>query len=175
MWPNKLSVAVLLAGFTSIGLVSALDVGETSNHQDMLLPFGNAYEEFRKEGCLSITRKKLSPVTQYKVDIDTIVITGQVVRITCKRPDPAPTEVVEAVAIEVSWSAPTERENGDNLPPDQISHYEIHIDDKTYTSENSPWRIDIVPGIYYISMLAIDTDGLRSALTNPVQVTAIGE
>jgi len=168
---DKLMIMLALA----LPVLMGLGVGETSNHQDMLLPFGNAYEEFRKDGCVSITRKKLSPVTQYKADIDTVIISGQVVRITCKRPDPAPSEVVDAVEVEVSWSRPEVRENGDILTPGEISHYEVHLYNdagglEVFTAESSPWRRDLIPGIYRVRLACVDTGSVRSELTDAVQI-----
>ena len=58
-------------------LLMGLGVGETSNHNEELKPALDAYEDFRKEGCVSITRKKLAPVTKHRPDIDTIEVWGK--------------------------------------------------------------------------------------------------
>ena len=156
-------------------LLLALGVGETSNHNEELKPALDAYEDFRKEGCVSVTRKKLSPVTKHRPDIDTIEVWGQRVQIKCKRPVSGDTEAPVVVSVQVSWVAPTKRENLDDLLPEQISHYELYLNEALHIAQNSPFQIELIPGSYTVSMLAVDTDGLKSDRTSSVEFEIKGE
>lgn len=90
-----------------------------------------------------------------------------------------PTEVLRQ--LEVSWTAPTTRENGSALPQDEIGGYEIYaykdgaltdpivyrIEDKTATSYHID---DLAPADYRFALRIFDTDGLFSDPTPFVDV-----
>lgn len=153
-------------------LLLALGVGETSRHNDILLPYDEAVERCHKQG---MDWERVQPkVTQSRETEDKTVLT-KVVIVTCKRPVIDDTEAPATVSVQVSWSAPEFRENGDALALNEIGYYEIHLNGEIHTAQDSPWRIDLVPGSYSVSMLVYAVDGLRSDMTSSVEFEVKGE
>lgn len=151
-----------------IPLLMGLDVGETSNHNDMLKPSLDAYEDFRKEGdCLSITRKRLSLVRQHKVDRDTVEVWGQGIRITCKRAEPVAGEPAGVVMVEFSWPPSLTRQNGDPL---YCVKYRSIIGEHDTVTPGPSVVLAMAPGEYEIKYQAIDCEGLESGFIDPVAV-----
>jgi len=83
----------------------------------------------------------------------------------------------------ISWSAPTKRENGFELLQSEIVQYVIYFgtQSKVYTDSititgksnivlpTSVFVDNLEPGIvYYFSGITVDSNGLRSALSNEV-------
>lgn len=74
--------------------------------------------------------------------------------------------------VNVSWEAPTTRENGDNLPYNEIQSYELQYwqkDSDTATSitihDRTILEFDVTglyPTAYYFRIAAIDNDNLKS-------------
>lgn len=99
---------------------------------------------------------------------------------------PPPTPVVTPPppvigSAKLSWSIPTQRENGDALALNEISSYEIYV-----TAENAGTsrtiRVDnrnqtqftldqLSEDTYYFSMVTIDTEGMYSELSQVVSKT----
>lgn len=83
--------------------------------------------------------------------------------------------------ITLSWTPPSTRANGDALELSEIDGYEIYYfmdgspDGEGETNAiNSPniteFAIDdLVPGVYYFSIAAIDTDGLVSEMSEAIE------
>lgn len=83
--------------------------------------------------------------------------------------------------LTLSWTAPTERQNGDSLTLSDIDRYALYVGTASGdydapieipdTGENT-YALDFLePGTYYIAMKAADTDGLWSTYSEEVQVT----
>ena len=84
--------------------------------------------------------------------------------------------------ISLTWSIPTTRENGDLLPVTEISGYEIlakYPDGETQTipvlggavkSHSMP--LTHGSGVYDFAIRSIDTDSIKSALSDNVTMTA---
>lgn len=96
--------------------------------------------------------------------------------------------VAPAMALEISWAPPTEREDGKALDPaTEIAHYDLYCGGPDGDYSMSSYEIpgtetdgqhvapisDILPdyGEYSCVMTATDTDGLESAYSQPVTVT----
>ena len=153
-------------------LMLALNVGEESLHNDIIIPYNEAADRCHKQGLDWV---RVQPkVTQRRETEDKTVLT-KVVEVHCKRPESANTEAPVVVSVQVSWKAPEFRENGKALTLEEIDYYELHINGEIHTAQGSPWRIDLVPGSYIVSMLAVDTGQLRSDMTEPVEFTVEGE
>jgi len=90
----------------------------------------------------------------------TLIEPGSSIEIQCSAP--------VGVAVELSWPLP-------EYQPNQISHYEVIINDQAYSTEHYPWRGDLIPGVYIVSSAAVDTSGRRSELTAQSVITVIGE
>lgn len=79
--------------------------------------------------------------------------------------------------ITVSWSMPTERENGDPLPLAEIAGYELFNDcqENPVTivgGENTSFTLAItLPFSCSFAVLTVDTDGLRSVSSESITVT----
>lgn len=84
----------------------------------------------------------------------------------------------KAYRANITWSIPTTRINGTALPIGELKGYEVYW---TRTSDNAKGTIKIssntktnavfdayTPGTYYFAMSAIDTSGLKSALSTMV-------
>ncbi len=92
-------------------------------------------------------------------------------------PTPAPTVVGNA---QLSWTAPTKRENGDSLQRSELSHYEVYYtsesgkSDTIKVSDTSRTALtvnDLEGDTYYFAMAAVDKDGIFSELSNEVPKT----
>ncbi len=92
-------------------------------------------------------------------------------------PTPAPTVVGNA---QLSWTAPTERENGDSLIRSELSHYEVYYtsesgkSDTIRVSDTASTALtvsDLEGDTYYFAMAAVDKDGIFSELSNEVPKT----
>ncbi len=153
-------------------LLMGLGVNETSQHNDIIIPYNEAVDRCHKQG---LDWERVQPkVTQWRETEDKTVLVKEV-QITCKRPVSGDTEAPETVSVEVSWFAPEFRENGDVLTLEEIDFYEILVNGRTYTAETSPWRVDLVPGIYRVQLACVDTGQLRSDMTSSVEFEVIGE
>ena len=99
--------------------------------------------------------------------------------VTPATPEPEPEPVAQVlIGVRLTWSPPDARENGTALDPYEISHYEIYVYDQQGELETfavdgglTEWEQDMAPGVYQISMLAVDSEGLRSDLTLAVETT----
>ncbi len=94
-------------------------------------------------------------------------------------PEPAPAPTVVGSA-QLSWTAPTKRENGDSLPRAELSHYEVYYTSESGKSDtikvSDPARTaltvnDLEGDTYYFAMAAVDKDGIFSELSNEVPKT----
>jgi predicted phage tail protein len=84
---------------------------------------------------------------------------------------------------ELSWSAPTTRENGQALAVSDLSGYEIYYttDDPKVTGtvkvsggSSSSYTIqNLAPGTYHFAMAAVDASGLKSKLSPVVDYTLV--
>lgn len=92
--------------------------------------------------------------------------------------------VVAAVSTrsaQLTWSAPTTRENGSKLTSSEIAGYEIYIATSTagpFTSvmttgagETSALITELAPGTYYFGVTALDTYGLESDMSELFRLT----
>lgn len=93
--------------------------------------------------------------------------------------EPPPTHEVK-----LSWQAPATRENGDPLLPTEIAGFEIYFYEESCNSScESILTVDkdifskaltlAEPGTWHFAIAVIDTQGLKSDLSNPVSV-AVG-
>jgi len=86
----------------------------------------------------------------------TLIEPGSSIEIHCSAP--------VGVSVELSWPLPESQ-------PNEISHYEVIINDQTHTTEHYPWVGDLIPGVYIVSSAAVDVRGLRSELTAQSVIT----
>ena len=84
--------------------------------------------------------------------------------------------VVQAADIELTWNAPTTREDGAALSPSDIAGYEIHAKYPNGTTTiievpatETSYSVAIsTSGRYAFTILTVDTDSLRSAPSGEV-------
>jgi len=77
-------------------------------------------------------------------------------------------------SINVSWSHPTSRENGDILTPDQIAGYELDINGTIYAiaPELTEHRLNgLTGGLKVLRIRTIDKDGLESEWSDELTIT----
>lgn len=100
-------------------------------------------------------------------------------------PPPPPSEGAsnEAASVDLSWTPPTARENGEPLPMSEIHSYEIYFyadgsDDedgeiiRVEDGSRTNYTVEVPgPGTYHFAMVAVDTNGLPSDTSNHVSVT----
>lgn len=56
--------------------------------------------------------------------------------------DASPAQAQEYETASVAWEAPTERENGDPLPPEELLFYELHVNQlPAYEGENDVYNV----------------------------------
>ncbi|MFL0796096.1 MAG: hypothetical protein K6L73_01240 [Cellvibrionaceae bacterium] len=90
-------------------------------------------------------------------------------------------DIIEEVAPKLTWTPPSTRENGDPLSPGEIAGYYLHsINNRTndeqiiYVEEDGTSSVtlkDFSSGSYEVSIATIDTDGLRSDFSEPVDIS----
>jgi len=74
----------------------------------------------------------------------------------------------------ISWTLPTERENGDSITLDELSLIELDIDGVIYPVKGlvTEYQIDTLSkGLHKIKIRITDTDGLIAGWSDPVEVT----
>jgi hypothetical protein len=86
----------------------------------------------------------------------------------------------EPIAVNLIWSVPTKMTNGDPLLPADIVGYEVYYtsmdgtisDIVAITSSTTTSAVVMVPtaGTYYFSIGTIATQGVKSEMTNPIEV-----
>ena len=82
---------------------------------------------------------------------------------------------VFADSLTVTWTAPTEREDGTPLPASEIAGYRLmrwfngaEQPEVSLASIPSVATLDVQPGKHCVAMRTVDTDGLESAPTDQV-------
>jgi len=98
--------------------------------------------------------------------IATPVTTGDL----SSHPEVDPPAVARAM---VSWSAPTQREDGSEFTPEEIAHYEIyHIDDATgamdiieVDADTSQYGVALASGSHELSVAVVDIYGVESQMS----------
>ena len=85
--------------------------------------------------------------------------------------------VFAAESITVTWAAPATRADGSPLAPDEIAGFEVYrcesgdpfvtiaSDKNSYTDPVTPEQVS-----YCYQLATVDTNGMRSQLSNPVSV-----
>ncbi|MGI9292790.1 MAG: hypothetical protein ACR2PS_02315, partial [Pseudomonadales bacterium] len=98
-------------------------------------------------------------------------------------PEPQPPEPEPKVVIgsaNLSWTIPTKRENGDDLPLSELRRYEVYYTSDSGKSDtikiNDASRTKLTVNnlevdTYYFAMSAVDKDGIFSELSNEVPKT----
>jgi len=111
--------------------------------------------------------------------ISEMVLTAKYIQRDCEEPTPPQPEppIVDLQSIDLSWTEPTQRENGDDLPPEEIANYEIYMTNgltgtviEVQAPATSKTINDLSPGKYLLSIAAIDTDGLKSKRSDVIEV-----
>jgi len=75
--------------------------------------------------------------------------------------------------ISLSWTAPIERENGDTITASEIAGYEVadSCDSALIPVEGTTLTLPVVlPFDCLYTVMTVDTDGLRSAPSDPITV-----
>jgi ABC-type glycerol-3-phosphate transport system substrate-binding protein len=77
--------------------------------------------------------------------------------------------------ISLSWTAPSTRTDGSSLAVSEIEAYTVYIGESVEeleaaldTDESSATIDNLEPGSYYFAVSVTDTEGLESALSDPV-------
>ena len=78
-----------------------------------------------------------------------------------------------AGTVSLSWTTPTARENGEQLPANEISGYEIYVvcgnfEKIVQVGTVNTHIINHLSGDCFFSISTIDMNGLKSGLSNPV-------
>lgn len=84
------------------------------------------------------------------------------------------TETVEEPSVvKVSWTSPTSRENGDDLPAEEIGGYKLYIDGEPIdvVSTATSLELRLPAGYHVLSIATVDVDGLESTKSDEVTVT----
>lgn len=77
-------------------------------------------------------------------------------------------------SINVSWSAPTNRERGEILNPDEIAGYELDVQGTIYgiAPELTEYRLNgLTRGLKVLRIRTIDQDGVESIWSDEITVT----
>lgn len=151
-------------------LLLALSSGETSNHRDIIKPYDEAATRCHKAG---LEWKRVQPlVTQYRETENKTVIIKEIQVICIEKIESNPS--TGRVKIKVSWEHPTQRVDGSPLAVRDIRGYKIYMEGAE-SIEHTPGPIEeyifsVKPGAYRLTMQCIGRHGLRSEITDPVEV-----
>ncbi len=77
-------------------------------------------------------------------------------------------------SVNVTWSIPLLRQNGDPLPLDQISRYELDLNGTIYpiAPELTSYRLEgLTGGLKVLKIRTIDTDNVESVWSDEITVT----
>lgn len=80
-----------------------------------------------------------------------------------------------ADTVEVTFTSPTEREDGTLLPIAEIQDYRVYlngVENMTVPKTETLFEMVLTPGLYDINMTTLDLDGRESLLSNTVSVQA---
>ena len=81
-----------------------------------------------------------------------------------------------ALALMLSWTPPTEREDNTQLPASEIQGYKLYINDQptfTIPGDRTSWDMTGVSNGVRLKLTTIDTDGRESVLSNEVTVNLL--
>ena len=70
------------------------------------------------------------------------------------------------IAVLLAWTAPTERENGDYLPPEEISHYVVLLNGQFYDNTEATEYEALAKGDW--SVQCVDVYGFVSETSNVI-------
>lgn len=75
--------------------------------------------------------------------------------------------------IEFTFDAPTEREDGSELRPEEIAGYRLYLthgnETVVHEVDSSPWYVTVnEPGIYTAQISTVDSDGIEGQKSPPI-------
>jgi len=76
-----------------------------------------------------------------------------------------------AYSFQITWDAPTTREDGTELLLAEIDHYDLYADGELLAAVpggDSTTQADLSPGQHCFAMKTVDTDGRESVFSNEV-------
>lgn len=77
----------------------------------------------------------------------------------------------------LSWVAPTEREDGTQLAASEIAGYKVYIDGNPYNQgvlfTGSGAQLELAPGNYAGNVTTVDTAGRQSVFSNTVNIVVL--
>jgi hypothetical protein len=141
---------------------------QTTSHTSFHVPDGLAHNTMHQEGCTETKTVVVSKFTKTRTDKDTFTLVGANYEVRCLD--------WENASIQLSWSVPTSRENGEPLAVDEIAGYLI-----TYTVDGVANSVDVAggtttsytidnvtAGVWEFTIQSIDTTGLQSIMSDMV-------
>lgn len=84
-------------------------------------------------------------------------------------------------SVNLSWTAPSSRQNGDQLSPSELAGYEIYYFEESSAEADGEILFinnamatnatinELLPGTYLFAISAIDSNGLKSDLTDYIE------
>jgi len=98
----------------------------------------------------------------------TILEPGSSIEIHCSVADIPVIEAPATVSVELSWPESTS-------DPAEVSHYQVMINNTSYTTPSYPWQGDLLPGNHIVSSAVVGTNGKVSGFTVKSLIIVIGE
>lgn len=187
MTDNRIPTVLLLAVLVLLAFGYATEAqdypGPETTHDINRVAMREARNELHVDGCVTTKDKRVARTTKQRQSRDVNRVDQATWAVTCTqwRNITAPIVIIDPgpfkVGVAIDWPMPTLRENGDAVTPGEIARVEFHVTDAegvttVYTApgDTTHWEQDLVPGTYYIQMLVVDSDGLRSDKSKAIEV-----
>lgn len=141
-----------------------------SSHNEEQAAIRAGKNHLMKNGCEDVDWSRTKNIKLNTTDDPMqVTLTGNNITIVCLK-------MVSGSTVTVTWSPPTTRENETGLPPGEIAGYEVYYfqdggDDHIAIIEPGTTSFTTEPlasGIWFFAMVTVDTDGLKSELSDTV-------
>lgn len=173
-------IKVFIMAFLVIGgvllFVKYANAEVLSEHNEQHAVENSVSDIMRGEGCIKIKRTRTKRFTLERMDDGSLVMRANTIVFECEESGKVDPPVDNGNgSVVIRWVPPVKRVNGDELPSEEIYGYNVYLvfpggvgySEPTFVT-TSPSTIELGAGQYRAAVSTLDTSGLESQLSKPV-------